>query len=292
MERIWSLAAFYAYRAYRDQNLLNMAVSVWNATNEYLVSPEDASNGTHPMRNNTILSTCKGGKYSLPAGDVMPRNWYSHLSQRCVDQQLCCKSECVVCAVANANEQPFHRPQHRFLIVVVRHFPVLKLNPTKRWDTSSLSVFHCPPLLFIRLARHKMCSFNGHPHGLCCEIQGPFEAPSRNTSLMLPPCYLWFTTHRLFRPSQCFRYSCISNCDHFVGWPWLGLILINIQECKRVSGTAGLIPPFTFFFFVHNVSSSSPSYPSCFFSCLFSCFCPEQHNPFTMESKSAKWILD
>lgn len=74
MERIWSLAAFYAYRAYRDQNLLNMAVSVWNATNEYLVSPEDASNGTHPMRNNTILSTCKGGKYSLPAGDVMPRN--------------------------------------------------------------------------------------------------------------------------------------------------------------------------------------------------------------------------
>ena len=63
--RNWGLAAAYAYRAYRDDNLLATAVSVWNSMYRYFVTTEQAASGTHPLKNVTFNSACKGGKSHL-----------------------------------------------------------------------------------------------------------------------------------------------------------------------------------------------------------------------------------
>ncbi|KAJ3481300.1 hypothetical protein NLI96_g7761 [Meripilus lineatus] len=59
--RNWGLAAAYAYRAYRDDYLLATAVTVWNNMYRYFVTKEQAASGTHPLKNVTFNSACKGG---------------------------------------------------------------------------------------------------------------------------------------------------------------------------------------------------------------------------------------
>ena len=63
--RIWSLAALYAYRAFGGQDLLDMAVSVWATTNNLLITPENAANQSHPLKDVPISSNCNGGRNDL-----------------------------------------------------------------------------------------------------------------------------------------------------------------------------------------------------------------------------------
>ena len=59
--RYWGIAAYYCYRAYGDQFLLQIAESIWNATSVYVMSEADANNGSHSERTVKIPSTCNNG---------------------------------------------------------------------------------------------------------------------------------------------------------------------------------------------------------------------------------------
>lgn len=58
---IWGLAAIKAYSAYRDPTALHYAQSAWVQILAYMVTPEEAAAGRHPMRNVPISTTCNGG---------------------------------------------------------------------------------------------------------------------------------------------------------------------------------------------------------------------------------------
>ncbi|KZV60401.1 hypothetical protein PENSPDRAFT_620058 [Peniophora sp. CONT] len=54
----WGLASFYAYRAYRDDFLLNTAESLWNLTSAAFITADDASTFKQASRNVTIKPAC------------------------------------------------------------------------------------------------------------------------------------------------------------------------------------------------------------------------------------------
>ncbi|KAI0084768.1 hypothetical protein BDY19DRAFT_519581 [Irpex rosettiformis] len=56
----WGLAAMNAYRAYKDESLIKYAEAMWKQGSVYMVTPQDAAAGTHPMRNVSIKGTCYG----------------------------------------------------------------------------------------------------------------------------------------------------------------------------------------------------------------------------------------
>ncbi|KAI0084085.1 hypothetical protein BDY19DRAFT_562621 [Irpex rosettiformis] len=58
---MWGLAAINSYRTYKDTQSLKYATSMWEQLNPYVVTPENAAAGKHPLRNVTISSTCPGG---------------------------------------------------------------------------------------------------------------------------------------------------------------------------------------------------------------------------------------
>ncbi|KAI0810854.1 glycosyl hydrolase family 76-domain-containing protein [Irpex lacteus] len=58
---IWGLAAIKAYSAYHDPTALHYAQSAWVQILAYMVTPEEAAAGQHPMRNVPISTTCNGG---------------------------------------------------------------------------------------------------------------------------------------------------------------------------------------------------------------------------------------
>ena len=60
----WGLAAIAAYRAYKDPSSLRYAQSIWIQLTAFLVTPEDAASGTHPMRSVNISGMCHGGELS------------------------------------------------------------------------------------------------------------------------------------------------------------------------------------------------------------------------------------
>ena len=62
----WGLAAIAAYRAYKDPSSLRYAQSIWTQLTAFLVTPEDAASGTHPMRSVNISGMCNGGELSDP----------------------------------------------------------------------------------------------------------------------------------------------------------------------------------------------------------------------------------
>ncbi|KAI0314523.1 hypothetical protein OF83DRAFT_1267414, partial [Amylostereum chailletii] len=64
---IWGLAAYYTYRAYKQQFLLDIATSVWDHASQYQITPAQAANGSHPQRTVTFPSSCNG---STNAGAV------------------------------------------------------------------------------------------------------------------------------------------------------------------------------------------------------------------------------
>ncbi|CAL1699053.1 unnamed protein product [Somion occarium] len=62
----WALAAIYAYRAYGEAYLLNIAQSVWDQTNVYAITKSQAFDGLHPMKNVTFPGKC--GDSSVAGG--------------------------------------------------------------------------------------------------------------------------------------------------------------------------------------------------------------------------------
>ncbi|KAI0084757.1 hypothetical protein BDY19DRAFT_997487 [Irpex rosettiformis] len=56
----WGIAAINAYRAYQNDTLITYAQSMWKQGSAYMVTPEDAAAGTHPMKNVSIQATCNG----------------------------------------------------------------------------------------------------------------------------------------------------------------------------------------------------------------------------------------
>ncbi|KAI0339315.1 hypothetical protein BDW22DRAFT_1347862 [Trametopsis cervina] len=75
----WGVAAINAYRAYGDQQALQHAIAMWNATLKWYVTPEQASSGKHPAKNITISKQCggfttAGGVFSLPDADDLTVN--------------------------------------------------------------------------------------------------------------------------------------------------------------------------------------------------------------------------
>lgn len=60
---MWGLAAIYAYKAYQEQSFLNDAISIWQNYTIWMITRDDAANGTHPLKNGTFLSQCSGGKF-------------------------------------------------------------------------------------------------------------------------------------------------------------------------------------------------------------------------------------
>ena len=61
----WALSFFYAYRTYKQQYLLDMAVSIYNTTySEAFITPDIAAKGSGAGRNESFLipSNCTYGK--------------------------------------------------------------------------------------------------------------------------------------------------------------------------------------------------------------------------------------
>ncbi|KAI0781797.1 glycosyl hydrolase family 76-domain-containing protein [Abortiporus biennis] len=65
---VWALAAIQAYRVYKQKNLLDIATFVWNQTNQYMITSQNAANGSHPSKAIPIQSTCNG---ATTAGGVL-----------------------------------------------------------------------------------------------------------------------------------------------------------------------------------------------------------------------------
>lgn len=61
--RPWGLAAAAAYRAYKQDTFLDLAMVVWNETNQYLLTQDEADSGSHPLISAPIESECNGGMY-------------------------------------------------------------------------------------------------------------------------------------------------------------------------------------------------------------------------------------
>lgn len=56
----WATAAIYAFRAYGDASLLNLAINTWNAATQFVITSSDASAGSIPTKNFAIPSSCNG----------------------------------------------------------------------------------------------------------------------------------------------------------------------------------------------------------------------------------------
>ena len=54
------MAAMYAYRAYQEQEFLQLAIAVWEAATPYTITVNDAITGKHPLKQGNIrCNTCK-----------------------------------------------------------------------------------------------------------------------------------------------------------------------------------------------------------------------------------------
>ena len=58
--RWWATGALYGYRAYKDTQLLYLAITAWDAASQYAVTEEDASRGQISTKNFTISGRCNG----------------------------------------------------------------------------------------------------------------------------------------------------------------------------------------------------------------------------------------
>ncbi|KAE9396273.1 endo-1,6-alpha-mannosidase [Gymnopus androsaceus JB14] len=70
----WATAAYYAFRAYGNEDALSMATATWTHVSEYVVSVADAASGTQPNKDFPIAGTCfgesmAGGVFWQPTAD-------------------------------------------------------------------------------------------------------------------------------------------------------------------------------------------------------------------------------
>jgi len=56
----WATAAYYAYRAYGDENLLSHAIQTWEHIKTFQISEEDAQHGSIPTKSFPIMGSCEG----------------------------------------------------------------------------------------------------------------------------------------------------------------------------------------------------------------------------------------
>ncbi|KAI9573886.1 glycoside hydrolase [Boletus coccyginus] len=56
----WATAAYYAYRAYGDENLLTHAIQTWEHIKTFQISEEDAQGGSMPTKSFPIMGSCEG----------------------------------------------------------------------------------------------------------------------------------------------------------------------------------------------------------------------------------------
>ncbi|KAL1663147.1 glycoside hydrolase family 76 protein [Schizophyllum commune] len=56
----WATAAYYAYRAYGDQELLNNAITTWNHLSTFVVTNDAANSGSLPTKNFGFQGSCDG----------------------------------------------------------------------------------------------------------------------------------------------------------------------------------------------------------------------------------------
>ena len=62
--RMWGLTSVYAYRAYKDRSFLDDAIEIWQAYTPWVITPQDAANGAHPLKDAKFASECNGSKWS------------------------------------------------------------------------------------------------------------------------------------------------------------------------------------------------------------------------------------
>ena len=60
--RMWGLSAIYAYRSYKDERFLNIAINVWEDVGVYMITPQEAGSGSHPKKSGSFLGFCSGGE--------------------------------------------------------------------------------------------------------------------------------------------------------------------------------------------------------------------------------------
>lgn len=60
--RMWGLSAIYAYRSYKDEQFLNIAINVWEDVGVYMITPQEAGSGSHPKKSGSFLGFCSGGE--------------------------------------------------------------------------------------------------------------------------------------------------------------------------------------------------------------------------------------
>ncbi|EPS95139.1 hypothetical protein FOMPIDRAFT_1025928 [Fomitopsis schrenkii] len=75
----WGTAAYYAYRAYGDTNMLNHAIDTWQHVSAYQVTAAQASAGSTPVKSSSLSATCNGksmagGVFWRPAADDLGMN--------------------------------------------------------------------------------------------------------------------------------------------------------------------------------------------------------------------------
>ncbi|KIJ65237.1 hypothetical protein HYDPIDRAFT_111167 [Hydnomerulius pinastri MD-312] len=56
----WATAAYYAYRAYGDKNLLSHAIKTWEHVKTFQLSPQDAASGSIATKSFPIMGSCEG----------------------------------------------------------------------------------------------------------------------------------------------------------------------------------------------------------------------------------------
>ena len=77
----WGLVAFYAYRTYKDETLLDLVKEAYNATYVAFITEEDAANGSGATRNTSFASPeCANGstQTSRCKSTVMSRPHLTH----------------------------------------------------------------------------------------------------------------------------------------------------------------------------------------------------------------------
>lgn len=60
----WATAAYYAYRAYGDTNLLQHAIDTWNHVSVFQITDAEASSGSIPGKSFSIEGSCNGATMS------------------------------------------------------------------------------------------------------------------------------------------------------------------------------------------------------------------------------------
>ncbi|KAK7688634.1 hypothetical protein QCA50_008172 [Cerrena zonata] len=57
---MWGLTEIYSYRAYSDNLFLLDAKTIWEQYTPWMITIQDAENGSHPLKNVTFPSQCNG----------------------------------------------------------------------------------------------------------------------------------------------------------------------------------------------------------------------------------------